>query len=95
MQRFRGGLVFKALRLCKSPNPSLENNREEEETWGGGCALLGTVLQAPRVGGARQETRRQRTECAAMEHTDTDMCSGSKAGSYLRFINFVVHSALG
>ena len=32
MQRFRGGLVFKAHRLCVSLNSRLESNKEEEET---------------------------------------------------------------
>ena len=31
MQRFRGGLVFKAHRLCVSLNSRLESNKEEEE----------------------------------------------------------------
>ena len=31
MQRFRGGLVFKAHRLCASLNSRLESNEEEEE----------------------------------------------------------------
>ena len=30
MQRFRGGLVFKAHRLCVSLNSRLESNKEEE-----------------------------------------------------------------
>ena len=31
MQRFRGGLVFKAHRLCVSLNSRLESNKEEEK----------------------------------------------------------------
>ena len=31
LQRFRGGLVFKAHRLCVSLNSRLESNKEEEE----------------------------------------------------------------
>jgi len=31
MQRFRGGLVFKADRLCVSLNSRLESNKEEAE----------------------------------------------------------------
>ena len=31
MQRFRGGPVFKAHRLCVSLNSRLESNKEEEE----------------------------------------------------------------
>ena len=31
MQRFRGGLVFKADRLCVSLNSRLESHKEEEE----------------------------------------------------------------
>ena len=35
MKRFRGGLVFKAHRLCVSLNSRLESNKEEE----GGCVV--------------------------------------------------------
>ena len=42
VQRFRGGLVFKAHRLCVSLNARLESNKEEEEewerTWGSGSS---------------------------------------------------------
>ena len=31
VQRFRGGLVFKAHRLCVSLNSRLESNKEEEQ----------------------------------------------------------------
>ena len=31
VQRFRGGLVYKAHRLCVSLNSGLESNKEEEE----------------------------------------------------------------
>jgi len=34
VQRFRGGLVFKAHRLCVSLNSRLESNKEEEEEAG-------------------------------------------------------------
>jgi len=34
VQRFRGGLVFKAHRLCVSPNSRLKSNKEEEEEEG-------------------------------------------------------------
>ena len=36
VQRFRGGLVFKAHRFCVSLNSRLPSNKEEEETafWG-------------------------------------------------------------
>ena len=44
MQRFRGGLVFKAHRLCVRLNSRLEGNNEEEpvdeEAEGGGDAPL-------------------------------------------------------
>ena len=49
MQRFRGGLVFKAHRLCASLNSRLASNKEEEErylrlglgvrVWGQGVGL--------------------------------------------------------
>ena len=32
VQRFRGGLVFKAHRICVSLNSRLESNKEEEDT---------------------------------------------------------------
>jgi len=32
VQRFRGGLVFKAHRICVSLNSTLERNKEEKET---------------------------------------------------------------
>ena len=35
MQRFRGGLIFKAHRLCASLNSRLESNKEEQEGRGG------------------------------------------------------------
>ena len=35
MQQFRGGLVFKAHRLCASLNSRCESNTEEEEVEGG------------------------------------------------------------
>ena len=34
MARFRGGLVFKAHRLCVSLNSRLDSNKEEEEEGG-------------------------------------------------------------
>jgi len=34
VQRFRGGLVFKAHRLCASLNSRLESNKEEEKNKG-------------------------------------------------------------
>jgi len=33
VQRFRGGLVFKAHRLCVSLNSRLASNKGEEEAW--------------------------------------------------------------
>ena len=45
MQRFRGGLVFKAHRLCVSLNSRLECNKEEGEG-------LGSVLGS--AGGSRE-----------------------------------------
>jgi len=46
--RFRGGLVFKAHRLCESLNSRLESNTEEEEerTWREHCRGL-LVNQQP------------------------------------------------
>ena len=42
VQRSRGGLVFKAHRLCVSLNSRLESNKEEEEP-SGGAARAGTA----------------------------------------------------
>jgi len=39
-QRFRGGLVFKAHRLCVSLNSRLESNNEEEEVGAGGPSRM-------------------------------------------------------
>jgi len=41
--RFRGGLVFKAHRLCVSLNSRLESNKEEEERNGGHLVLGGSA----------------------------------------------------
>ena len=43
MQRFRGGLVFKAHRLCVSLKPRIERNKEEKR--GDGVALLSHSLR--------------------------------------------------
>jgi len=45
-KRFRGGLVFKARRLCVSLNSRLESNKEEEEEEGslGGVSVVGVGL---------------------------------------------------
>ena len=40
MQRFRGGLVFKAHRLCVSLNSGLKRNKEEEDHLGRGGESL-------------------------------------------------------
>ena len=41
VQRFRGGLVFKAHRLCVSPNSRLESNKEEKKSRDDLGALFG------------------------------------------------------
>jgi len=43
VKRFRGGLVFKAHRLCVSLNSRLESNKEEEE------GTLATLYAGKRV----------------------------------------------
>jgi len=45
--RFRGGLVFKAHRLCVSLNSRLESNKEEEDINFGGPAEATTAPAAP------------------------------------------------
>ena len=44
MQRFRGGLVFKAHRLCVSLNSRLEGNKEEENVASSGKDLVVVVV---------------------------------------------------
>ena len=51
MQRFRGGLVFKAHRLCVSLNSRLESNKEEVsqlKSWALGQAI--NALQSTAAG---------------------------------------------
>ena len=45
MQRFRGGLVFKAHRLCVSLNSRLESNKEEREEWSDGVEERADIVQ--------------------------------------------------
>jgi len=47
VQRFRGGLVVKAHRLCVSLNSRLDSNNEEREEQGIGCRVWGTSSIAP------------------------------------------------
>jgi len=44
VQRFRGGLVFKAHRLCVSLNSRLEGNKEEENVASSGKDLVVVVV---------------------------------------------------
>ena len=50
MQRFRGGLVFKAHRLCVSLNSRLESNKEEEKKVGVGDVHEHLLHQHPGIG---------------------------------------------
>ena len=43
VQRFRGGLVFKAHRLCVSLNSRLESNKEDEAEVQGGLGAAGEL----------------------------------------------------
>ena len=54
MQRFRGGLVFEARRLCVSLNSRLESNKEEDEILESGAVLVerGTLIPLSPVTGA-------------------------------------------
>ena len=76
VQRFRGGLVFKAHRLCVSLNSRLGSNKEEEEGSGRGPERRREMWRAA----ASERTHK----CAA------EMCSGSEAGSYLRLIDVCI-----
>ena len=49
VQRFRGGLVFKAVRLCESLNSRLESNKEEEEGLGWWVLDLRGRIALPRL----------------------------------------------
>ena len=63
MQRFRGGLVFKAHRVCVSLNSRLESNKEEEKRggvrgaeftfWGVSAEGLGLGFPAIETDGSR------------------------------------------
>ena len=54
VQRFRGGLVFKAHRLCVSLNSRLESNKEEERR-GANRVLVLDAPPHPAEGGDRFE----------------------------------------
>jgi len=47
VQRFRGGLVFKAQRLCVSLNCRLESNKEEEKFRVSGSGSPSRRVSAP------------------------------------------------
>ena len=64
VQRFRGGLVFKAHRLCVSLNSRLENEKEEEK--------VGATGAAPRSA-SRSERKRvceKKSECVCERESD-------------------------
>jgi len=71
VQRFRGGLVFMAHRLCASLNSRLESNKEEEEeeeeagvfSGGGGCRPF--VSLNSRLQSNKEEERRRRLSTGA------------------------------
>ena len=50
MQRFHGGLVFKAHGLCVSLNSRLESNKEEEKVWEGRTWIVVFPLEIPDLG---------------------------------------------
>jgi len=95
VQRFRGGLVFKAHRLCVSLNYRLESNKEEEKVG----VLLAEGADADEAHFGVEACRRLRRlffRCSSQFENNyfTEICSGSEAGSYLRRIDFVYHSRL-
>ena len=49
--RFRGGLVFKAHRLCVSPNSMLESNQAEEEEEERPNSIMATTDRVGKSGG--------------------------------------------
>ena len=59
MQRFRGGLVFKALRLCVSLNSRLASNKEEDISGlrRGLCGVIDSGLVGSTVGGVPREQK--------------------------------------
>ena len=77
MQRFRGGLVFKAHRLCESLNSRLGSNKAEEKT----------TIEGPAVEEVVGVVRVHHRRLVLRVSLSTEMCSGSEAGSYLRLID--------
>jgi len=83
VQRFRGGLAFKAHRLCISLNSRRESNNEED--------FARVLVQE----GFRFIQAAQVSRAGTGYQYFTEMCSGSEAGSYSRLVDFVYHSTLG
>ena len=78
MQRFRGGLVFKAHRLCVSLNSGLESNKEDKNKSAicRGMRHCQSAAQSDAPAGREFEN-----------NYFTEMSGGSEAGSYLRLID--------
>ena len=90
MQRFRGGLVFKAHRLCVSLNSRLESDKEEEEdeihaegcrcsSWGG---LDHKVLD--RLGGVPRHQKMLKGHLPRVIHKYTKINTESDPASLVR-----------
>ena len=88
MQRFRGGYVCKAYRLCVSLNSRLESSKE-------GHAPHTLGLDDPRPDPHPIPNLVHLMQIQFENNCFTEMCSGSEAGSYVRPIDFVCHSILG
>jgi len=81
MQRFRGGLVFKAHRLCVSLNSRLESNKEEE-TFQPGARLLNWGERRGRARGAK--ARDDMRDAAAVGAKGRKRCASSRTASTLQ-----------
>ena len=97
MQRFRGGLVFKAHGLCVSLNSRLKSNKGQGRRRGWKREAAG---RSHRPGsrsfrGSIQYCSRTCTHETLEDNCFSKLCSGSEAGSCLRLKDVVYHSTLG
>ena len=70
MQRFRGGLVFKAHRLCVALNSRLESNKEEEDLAVGRPELVDGGLGGRPAIGFRVRGLPVHRLCATTDHSE-------------------------
>jgi len=85
VQRFRGGLVFKAHRLCISLNSRLESSTEEEEG-------LGSNLVLNREADVREVEINWYSSQFKNSHF-TEMCCGYRGGLVSKAHRLLYHSA--